>query len=711
MSEPTRRPPRTVAIRWSLFRNLVALIVLVVGAVLVTTLHTARQHAESVSRTLIDRTLEHSRSELEHFFAPVVSDVQTARRWAELGLVDIEDPAAFNRLFMPLLREAPQVSAINIGDANGRGISLLRLGEVWRTRRVDPTTQGDRLTYTEWSDESTPIRSWSVDEPTDEERYDPRTRAWYVVAREGASEDEPDTVFWTDPYAFFTTGEPGITAAVNLDRPGEAPLVLAIDVLLEDLSEFTRDLQVSPGGLAMLHSDSGHVVGLPGADRFEAAHERREALLAHIGDLAVPVLSDAIAAHAQLESGDPETLRIHSQDEAHWVGAHDFPVDPTRSLRMLVIVPEKDLLGAIERERLLVGAIALVALAIASAMALLLARRYAAPLRQLVGRSDRVRELDLEPGEPIRSRIREVSQLAQAQEEMRSALDSFVRYVPADVVRELVQRGEAARIGGVRQELTILFTDVAGFTGIAESMSPEALTAHMSQYFEEMLSIIRADGLGTVDKLVGDAIVAFWGAPLADPEHASHCVDAVLRCVARLEALNESWQSQGLPTLPTRFGVSTGPVVVGNVGAPSRLSYTALGDAVNVGSRVEGLNRFCGTSAVATAAVRSHTGDRFAWRQVDSVRAKGKREAVELHEPLGRAGRVSEARLAFAHGYDEALALYRGRRFAEAAQALDDLSRVAPKDLSLLRLRERAKHFEAHPPGPDWDGVTDYEIK
>ena len=145
----------------------------------------------------------------------------------------------------------------------------------------------------------------------------------------------------------------------------------------------------------------------------------------------------------------------------------------------------------------------------------------------------------------MQSSIREVSLLAGAQERMRSALDSFIRYVPSDVVRELLDRGDAARLGGSRETLSILFTDVEGFTSIAERTTPEALTAHMAEYFEALLPII--DEHGTVDKLIGDAIVAFWGAPTPDPDHARHAVEATLACAERLGQLNADWKQRGLP--------------------------------------------------------------------------------------------------------------------------------------------------------------------
>jgi adenylate cyclase len=341
-------------------------------------------------------------------------------------------------------------------------------------------------------------------------------------------------------------------------------------------------------------------------------------------------------------------------------------------------------------------------------MAFWLARRYSRPLARLAENSQRMGSLELHEFEPVKSSLREVDQLATEQERMRVALDSFSRYVPIDVIKELMTRGEAARIGGARREVTGLFTDIQGFTSIAETLSPEALTAHMAVYFEELLEIVQGDGYGTVTQLNGDGLVAFWGAPIQDDEHAAHCAAAVLRCQERLAELNSRWQSEGLPPLPTRFGVATGPVVVGNVGSVSRLVYTALGDTVNLASRLEGLSRFYGTRVLVSASTREATGSAFAWRRVDRVRVKGKSRAVEVYELLGRTGHVSEERLQFARHYEEALDAYRSRLFGEAIFRLEALEAEHADDLSVTRLLELSRGFDAEPPPEDWDGASNF---
>jgi adenylate cyclase len=203
-------------------------------------------------------------------------------------------------------------------------------------------------------------------------------------------------------------------------------------------------------------------------------------------------------------------------------------------------------------------------------------------------------------------------------------------------------------------------------------------------------------------------MVAFWGAPIQDAAHAAHAAAAVLSCRERLTELNEQWQRRGMPPLPTRFGLASGPVVVGNVGALSRLVYTAMGDTINLASRLEGLNRFYGTGVLASGALREAAADGFAWRLVDVVRVKGKAKAVEIHELLGAAGRVTEHAIAFAARYEQALAAYRERRFAEAVASLETLAAEHPGDLSVERLLGLAWRFTQQPPEEGWDGVTDY---
>jgi len=705
--------PRTITIRWSLIRNLCLLLIILTGTIMLTTFYTGRQITRSTSKALIDRAIGQVQSDLRGYVEPVENALRLGRSLAHSGAIDLADPAALNRFFMPLVERIPQISSINLSDADGRGYLLLRFPDRWRNRLTWTEKWGDRLDYSEWRDESTLIRRWTVEEPDEDERYDPRVRDWYTVAQAGAAEFEPgaalpQNVYWTDPYTFFTSGEPGITASLHVEDPGGRRLVLAFDLQLRDLSEFTRQLEVSPGGLSIVMTEDRRVIGLPGLARFARPSERREALLKYPRDLGLQVLTDGADAASTRVEGAPAIFSFESGGERHWADLRRVDLGANRSIAIVVVVPESDLVGVIKEQRVLLLGVSVLGFVAAVSMAFWLARRYSRPLSMLAENSQRIGSLELRQLEPVQSTLREVEQLATEQERMRVALDSFSRYVPVDVIKELMTRGEAARIGGARRDITALFTDVQGFTSIAESLSPEALTAHMAVYFEEMLKIVQGDGYGTVTQLNGDGLVAFWGAPIQDDEHAAHCAGAVLRCHERLAELNDRWEGEGLPRLPTRFGLASGPVVVGNVGALSRLVYTALGDTVNLASRLEGLSRFYGTSILCSGATREETGEAFEWREVDRVRVKGKSRAVAAHELLGRRGAVSEERLRFARRYEEALDAYRSRLFGEAIFRLEALEAERPGDLSLTRLLALSRRYQAEPPSEEWDGASDF---
>lgn len=704
--------PRGVPIRWSLIRNLCLLIVLLTGTILVSTIYTGRRIAESTSKALIGGAVDSVRGELQRFTGPVQRSLVVAAELARTGVLDLDDRVGLNRVFMPLIAQIPQISSVNVGDAEGRGFMLMRFPEHWRNRFVWTDRWGHRIEFSEWSDETTLLREWTVEDPGEDERYDPRNRDWYRVAVEQGSEAPPaSVVYWTDVYSFFTTGEPGVTAMVNAHDARGRRYVLAYDVTLRDLTDFTRNLEVSPNGFAFVLSADDRVIGLPGLPLFESAEVREAAILKRPDELGAPVVEDATKAFFALPPGERDIFSFHSGGETWWGEVQPYPLGANRELTIAALVPQDDLIGVITEQRVLLLGVSMLGFGVATLMAFWLARRYGQPLATLAENSQRIGSLELGELAEVDSSLREVHQLAAEQERMRVALDSFSRYVPTEIIRELLIRGEAARIGGTRREMTSLFTDIADFTSISEQMSPETLTAHVAEYFEALLSIIQGDGFGTVTQLTGDGVVAMWGAPVEVPDHARRAVLAVVRCQERLAELNAGWRERGLAPLPTRFGLASGAALIGNVGAASRLVYTAMGDTVNLASRLEGLGRSYGVSVLAAASTREAAGAGLVWRTLDVVRVKGKERPVEVSELLGSETQVGEPARRFAARYEEGLALYRSRSFESAAKTLGALLQESPGELSVERLLVLARAHAADPPPDDWDGVSNFEEK
>ena len=285
---------------------------------------------------------------------------------------------------------------------------------------------------------------------------------------------------------------------------------------------------------------------------------------------------------------------------------------------------------------------------------------------------------------------------------------AFGHYVSEEIVASILAHPEKLTLAGEEKELTILFTDIRGFTSMSETMTARQLSAFLNEYLSAMTDIIMARG-GTVDKFIGDAIMAFWGAPLDDHDHAGHALGACLEMRRRLAELRPEWVARGLPPVETGIGANSGTVSVGNMGSRTRFSYTVMGDAVNLASRLEGLTKIYGAGILVSEATRRAAGDRFFYRTIDLVRVKGKREPVALFEPLTEGTPPVERRLELER-YEAALGLYRSRDFAACRDAFHALQTDHPQTLHALYL-DRVELFLKRPPPPDWDGVFTFKTK
>ena len=207
----------------------------------------------------------------------------------------------------------------------------------------------------------------------------------------------------------------------------------------------------------------------------------------------------------------------------------------------------------------------------------------------------------------------------------------FARYVSKDVFDQLMSDPSKAGLGGQRRTMTVLFSDIRGFTTFSEQGEPEEIVQQLNEYFSRMVHVV-FEHRGTLDKFVGDAVMALFGAPLDDPDHAEHAVQAALAMLKELEELNRGWAAEGRPTLAIGVGVNTGDMVAGNIGSESIMSYTVIGDAVNLGSRLESLNKQYGTSVIISDATRERLQGRYDIRALGDVVVKGKSQPVAIFE-------------------------------------------------------------------------------
>ncbi len=285
----------------------------------------------------------------------------------------------------------------------------------------------------------------------------------------------------------------------------------------------------------------------------------------------------------------------------------------------------------------------------------------------------------------------------------------FGQYVPPELVEEMSRDPEHYSMAGRKAELTVLFSDIRGFTTISEGLEPNELATLMNEYLGAMTLIVRKHR-GTLDKYIGDAIMAFWGAPVDDPEHARNAVLTGLEMHVALQELNKNLVARGWPALKIGVGVNTGPMTVGDMGSSVRQSYTVMGDAVNLGSRLEGITKQYGVGMIAGESTRELLKKEFVFRELDRVRVKGKVDPVGIYEPVGEEGKVSAEDMEEIKLWNQALRAYRAQDWDKAEVTLMNLQRMKPRYLYDLYVK-RVEHLRKEPPGENWDGVTIFETK
>ena len=279
----------------------------------------------------------------------------------------------------------------------------------------------------------------------------------------------------------------------------------------------------------------------------------------------------------------------------------------------------------------------------------------------------------------------------------------FQTYVAKNVVEEVLKDTSKLQLGGQKKFLTVFFSDIRGFTTISEKLTPEKLVHQLNEYLTPMTNIIfKYDG--TLDKYMGDAIMAIFGAPLEQTDHAARCCSAALDMMDELRRMRVKWKSQGLPELNIGIGINSGDMIVGNMGSDVKFEYTVIGDNVNLASRLEGTNKEYGTNIVISEFTRKAAGKEFRTRELDLIRVKGKKEPVRIYEVRGK-GEPDLEETQFLSDFSRALSLYREKKWDEAAEEFGRIYNLAHGDPPSKRYLERIEIMKQEPPPEDWDGV------
>jgi adenylate cyclase len=285
----------------------------------------------------------------------------------------------------------------------------------------------------------------------------------------------------------------------------------------------------------------------------------------------------------------------------------------------------------------------------------------------------------------------------------RLVFKALSQYVSPEVAAEIQRNPDALRLGGERREMTVMFTDIQGFTDLSESMDSENLSRMLNFYLGEMSGVI-LDQNGTLDKYIGDAIMSFWNAPIPQADHAAMACRAALAMKDREAKIQPELAGFGAAGMLTRLGINTGPMVFGNMGAPQKFNYSVLGDSVNLGSRLEGANKLYGSRILIAESTAQLVKDGFVMRKLDLLRVKGKLKPIAVFELLSE-GNPSADQSARIAEYERALTAYQAQKWDEAETILHGLQSRFPEDLPVAALLKRIAKLRHDPPGADWDGV------
>lgn len=464
--------------------------------------------------------------------------------------------------------------------------------------------------------------------------YDPRKRFWYEVTKTA------DRLTISDPDLFATLSLVGFTIAAPIYWHDRFSGIVAIDLTLDGLSSYLAERRVSPTSVSFILDAHGNIIA-NSQERTVARKIGDRLRLTHISEWADQMVGIVYSQRGIQDRGEQSYFVQH--DGREFVASLK-PIESVahKDWQIFVIAPMDDFNAEIKsnnRRMLLLG---LGATALQILIIWLLAKKLSTPLERLASSVENIRDLRQETVNDLpRTRVREIQMLSSAVETLDTAIRSFASFVPVSLVRDLLQSEQKLEIGGSSRFLTIFFSDMEGFSDLSEKIPSKELVQRVSDYLNIATKSVNREA-GTIDKFIGDGVMAFWGAPAIMEDHARRACLAALHIQRAVGALNAEVLAVGGNPLKVRIGIHSDAVIVGNIGSPERMSYTVLGDGVNIASRLEALNKTYGTNICLSHSVYKEAGDRFCVRPIGDVRVKGRRASITVYELLGAYGQGAE---------------------------------------------------------------------
>jgi adenylate cyclase len=486
---------------------------------------------------------------------------------------------------------------------------------------------------------------------------------------------------WPNP----DTGYPVITLRIPIITDGSFIGCASGNITLNVLSEFLTSHRASRHSTTVIaNATDGTIIAYPGDPKKGVRLENGRLELARLDTVADDDLREAYRSQSETRMDD---FFFRSPQNGQQISASftPFPATFGKPWEVITLTPTDDFVGTLERTNRQMITLIAVLTGIELLLIYFFSRRLSRPIESVSRELRSVTDLTFSHAVSPSSYIQEVKELQTAVSLFETSLRSFSSFVPLDVVRKLIKTGAPLTLGVEQRFLTVLFSDLKDFSTLSEQMAPNDLLAQLSVYFEAVSHAI-AEESGTVDKFIGDGIMAFWGAPMHRDDHVLRGCCGAMRAIRRMKQLNADWSRQGRPPLHLRVGLHCADVLVGNVGSSERLSYTVMGDGVNVAARLEGVNKTFGTTICISDSVVEAVGPDIVTRPIRKVQVKGRKREFMVYELLGiRASDDPELRptddaARLCELTREASSCFERGEMDEAARRYQDILRAFPDD-------------------------------
>lgn len=512
--------------------------------------------------------------------------------------------------------------------------------------------------------------------------FDPRNRPWFKSTKAGGKS------MWIGIYPFYDMPAQVVTIAFPVYVKNQFMGVAAADLNVHSIRAAMERFSIDAKGLVFIANHSGQIIAYQDQQPDIAKTDK----VSSIYTTKNPLIKKAYELHAEKNQNN---FTFESDHITYIAYFKTYTISGNEKWEIAAIVPIDVFVGSINKANRKVLIFSLSTLVIGLLLVILCANRISKPIIKIAHETESMQHFNFDKVTEIKSYIYEIQVMVNALNIAKSSLLSFSKYVPRVLVEQLLKMGNIAEPGGKKKKITVLFSDIANFTTISENSDPNQLMADLSAYLNALTQRIHHHR-GNIDKYIGDAIMAFWGAPQNDENQIHHACQALLDCRHEVHRLCQLSASAGKPEFMTRFGLHTGLATVGNLGSADRLNYTAIGDTVNTASRLEGINKTYGTEIIVSEDIYNAAAKNYLFRPIDVIAVKGKKRSTMIYELVaenieGKTFPATEPQIQLCTMFTEAYRLFHLHDVKRALALFMDIAKIFPDDMPTKFYIERCK--------------------